>query len=164
LDSSDIESNISALTYSQKAILDQIDSAKAQIEASNTQYINAKKEYERYKGLYEKELISKEQLENMENLYKQALANKENALSKVKQLEDQAKSVAGQIESLKSNLKYTEYRAPFPMELWQINLLMLEMWLWRVSLETVPKLISQLKLNTQNQKIECLHEKNRNIL
>ena len=113
LDSSDIESNISALTYSQKAILDQIDSAKAQVEASNTQYINAKKEYERYKGLYEKELISKEQLENIENLYKQALANKENALSKVKQLEDQAKSVAGQIESLKSNLKYTEYRAPF---------------------------------------------------
>jgi multidrug resistance efflux pump len=68
LDSSDIESNILALTYSQKAILDQIDSAKAQVEASNTQYINAKKEYERYKELYEKELISKEQLENMENL------------------------------------------------------------------------------------------------
>jgi hypothetical protein len=30
--------------------------------------------------------------------------------------------------------------------------------------ETVPKLISQLKLNTQNQKMGCLHEKNRNVI
>jgi hypothetical protein len=31
-------------------------------------------------------------------------------------------------------------------------------------IENVPKLISQLKLNTQNQKIKCLHKKNRNVL
>jgi hypothetical protein len=30
--------------------------------------------------------------------------------------------------------------------------------------ETVPKLISQLKLNIENQKMECLYEKNRNVL
>jgi transposase-like protein len=31
-------------------------------------------------------------------------------------------------------------------------------------IETVPKLFLKLKLITKNQKIECLHEKNRNVI
>jgi hypothetical protein len=34
----------------------------------------------------------------------------------------------------------------------------------QVEVEPVPKLISQLKLNIQNQKMEYLYEKNRNVL
>jgi RND family efflux transporter MFP subunit len=113
LDSKDIESNISALSFSQKALQNQLESAKTQIEASTTQYINSKKNYERYKDLYSKNVISKVQLEDMENSYKQALANKQAALSKASELANNIKSLSAQIDSLNDNLSYCEFRAPF---------------------------------------------------
>jgi RND family efflux transporter MFP subunit len=113
LDSKDIESNISALSFSQKALQNQLESAKTQIEASTTQYINSKRNYERYKDLYSKNVISKVQLEDMENSYKQALANKQAALSKASELANNIKSLSAQIDSLNDNLSYCEFRAPF---------------------------------------------------
>jgi RND family efflux transporter MFP subunit len=113
LDSKDIESNISALSFSQKALQNQLESAKTQIEASTTQYINSKKNYERYKDLYSKNVISKVQLEDMENSYKQALANKQAALSKASELANNIKSISAQIDSLNDNLSYCEFKAPF---------------------------------------------------
>jgi multidrug efflux pump subunit AcrA (membrane-fusion protein) len=71
------------------------------------------KTYNRYTSLYKKRVISKQELENVQNVYEQAKASFNIGTQKLKSINDNIGSVNAQIIQVSNNLRYTEIRAPF---------------------------------------------------
>jgi RND family efflux transporter MFP subunit len=113
LDDTDIRNSIKALEFTRKALQSELIGQASQTEASYVLYENTLKTYNRYTSLYKKKVISKQELENVQNVYEQAKASFNIGTNKLKSINDNIGSVNAQIIQVSNNLRYTEIRAPF---------------------------------------------------